>query len=534
MPFITDTLTESSDVDLASHTGELGATWTDHTHANYTATFSVDAATDRIWSNGTAAYFASGVPPSADYSFEADFHLHSAISQNVAVCVRMDTTDDTMIIARLNNATIWEIRELVNGTPTTLGSSTNQLPSVGNSKRGRLEVRGTQAYLYVDNVLEIGPVTVTVTSAGRVGVRNAGTATASTGIHLDNLSANSLYLGVSLFRGRNFPFFDDEEVNRFEFWPAVAGGTDLVIQSASHSHTAENLTLTQDHILAIQNANHAHTSDNLALTQVHQLVTQNAAHDHSANNLTLTQTHVLIVNGASHSHTAENVVLVSAGDLVIQNAAQGHTAQNVVLTQVHELFIANSSHAHSAQNLLLTQAHELVTANAIHGHSAENLVLTQVHVLTVQSGTHNHSAENITLESEGTLGIQNAAHAHTATSLTLVQAHSLTVADATHGHTAESPSLSLNLSIQSAVHSHSAENLALTQAHSLTVASAVHGHTGENLALGTENDLLISSSVHAHTTSGVSFDWVIPGDAIFTVVDSQIFTIPTEDNIFEI
>lgn len=36
----------------------------------------------------------------------------------------------------------------------------------------------------------------------------------------------STYLlsGPSLFRGRNFPFFDDEEVNRFEFWPAVSEG----------------------------------------------------------------------------------------------------------------------------------------------------------------------------------------------------------------------------------------------------------------------------------------------------------------------
>lgn len=30
--------------------------------------------------------------------------------------------------------------------------------------------------------------------------------------------------GPSLFRGRNFLFFDDEEVNRFEFWPAVEAG----------------------------------------------------------------------------------------------------------------------------------------------------------------------------------------------------------------------------------------------------------------------------------------------------------------------
>lgn len=34
-------------------------------------------------------------------------------------------------------------------------------------------------------------------------------------------SQPSLVTGPALFRGRNFVFFDDEEVNRFEFWPAV-------------------------------------------------------------------------------------------------------------------------------------------------------------------------------------------------------------------------------------------------------------------------------------------------------------------------
>lgn len=226
MSFVSDAFTESSDVALTSHAGEVGASWTEHPHVNYNgAGFSVDAATDRIFATGTDASYASGVPPSADYSFEADFYLHSAISQNVAICVRMDETADTMIIARLNNGTIWEVREIIDGDADTLGSSTNQLPSTGTAKRGRLEVQGNQVRFYVDDVLEIGPVTVTIAATGRAGVRNAGVASATTGIHLDNVSANTLYNSATLFRGRNFPFFDDEEVNRFEFWPAIVTAT---------------------------------------------------------------------------------------------------------------------------------------------------------------------------------------------------------------------------------------------------------------------------------------------------------------------
>src|SRR5688572_15128103 len=63
--FVTDSFTESgADVDAASHTGELGATWTNHPHANYTGTAEVESDTDRLFSTNTSAYYASGTPPS--------------------------------------------------------------------------------------------------------------------------------------------------------------------------------------------------------------------------------------------------------------------------------------------------------------------------------------------------------------------------------------------------------------------------------------------------------------------------------------
>src|SRR5690349_1288257 len=111
-----DTFTESSDKELSLHTGEIGAVWTHHPHANYSGNnFTVIGADDRIFSDGTSAYYASGVPPSADYYAQADFHHVSTISQNIAVCVRMDTTADTMYLVRLNGGTIWEMRRIVTG-----------------------------------------------------------------------------------------------------------------------------------------------------------------------------------------------------------------------------------------------------------------------------------------------------------------------------------------------------------------------------------------------------------------------------------
>lgn len=190
--FLNDTFTEGSNVNLASHTGELGATWTDHPHATYASAINVDAGTDRIFGTGIGAYYASGVPASANYYAQADFYHVSTIAVNIAICVRMHVTDDTMYLARLEDGTTWVVRKIVVGVSTTLGTSSNQIPTVGNFKTGKLVVAGDQLNFYVNGSLEIGPITDTaITAAGKTGVRSVGVSSASTGMHIDNLSAGA-------------------------------------------------------------------------------------------------------------------------------------------------------------------------------------------------------------------------------------------------------------------------------------------------------------------------------------------------------
>lgn len=193
--FISDTYTEAGTgtMDLNTHTPELGGTWVDHPHANYTTPFNLDRDTDRIFSIGTAAYYNDTVPSSADYYVQADFHHISTIAQNVAVCARMDTTADTMYLVRLDSGATWHMRQIVAGSALTIGSSTSQIPSVGNFTRGKFIVEGDQLSFYGNDVLLIGPITNTaVTAAGRAGVRNAGAASTTTGMHLDNFEAGDL------------------------------------------------------------------------------------------------------------------------------------------------------------------------------------------------------------------------------------------------------------------------------------------------------------------------------------------------------
>lgn len=72
---------------------------------------------------------------------------------------------------------------------------------------------------------------LTTTSAGEDVSGNANHFTVN-GTIATGASEPPLIAGPSLFRGRGFTFFDDEEVNRFEFWPAVTAG------AATHERAA--------------------------------------------------------------------------------------------------------------------------------------------------------------------------------------------------------------------------------------------------------------------------------------------------------
>lgn len=195
LPYIVqDSFVESGtgESDFNLHVGEIGG-WVDHPHANYPGPLVLNADLDRVYGLGTSASHSTIVPSNANYFVEADFYLMSAIAVNLGIAARMDTTNDTMYYCRLNGGTTWELRRWVNGTHGLLGTSTNQIPAISGFKRGRLVVNGDQISFYVNDVLEIGPITDTnISGAGRVGIRSAGASSATTGVHLDNIVAGLL------------------------------------------------------------------------------------------------------------------------------------------------------------------------------------------------------------------------------------------------------------------------------------------------------------------------------------------------------
>lgn len=105
--------------------------------------------------------------------------------------------------------------------------------TVSNGDSFGLRLTGDQIVVYYKDVsvssdwFELGGATdSTHGAAGHLGLYIFGSANI-----VDNFGGGDFISqgGASLFRGRNFPFFDDEEVNRFEFWPVVAAEHERVV-----------------------------------------------------------------------------------------------------------------------------------------------------------------------------------------------------------------------------------------------------------------------------------------------------------------
>lgn len=185
---IFDSFTDTSGTELTAHTGDLNASWVEHAHANYVAFIKISS-TNTIFGEGTAAYYPSASPANANYTIDVDFCVKTAIAQSIGPYGRLDTTNDTGYLARLVDATTWQLRWSNNGAFTTLGTSTSDVPTAGGACiNGKLVMNGNQISFVINNgSTVIGPFTDNnITAIGKAGIRNNGAATATTGTHLDN------------------------------------------------------------------------------------------------------------------------------------------------------------------------------------------------------------------------------------------------------------------------------------------------------------------------------------------------------------
>ena len=197
-PFVTDTVTEASDVTLASHTPELGGAITKHPGVAYVSTIQVDSASDEGFPQGTTAYYYAASPASADYDVIMYMHVWTIENVNFGPYGHMDTTADTMVGVRLNNGTSWDLREIIGASGTTLATDSSNLPSAGDTVKitVRFSNGGTKAAVLINDTQIIAPTTISTTSAGKVGMRASGGIGAATGFHVTTFQAEDPITGT--------------------------------------------------------------------------------------------------------------------------------------------------------------------------------------------------------------------------------------------------------------------------------------------------------------------------------------------------
>ena len=197
MNFVSDTFTDTSGTNLEDHTGEVGATWTEH--PSYTSGVQKISDANRLRGNtGIAAHYASGSPATAEYDVTADLIQRSAMASGYSgICGRMATAENTMYRGGYQTtSTKWTLAKIVTGTTTELGSYTQSLTN-DQAYALKLEIRDAAKKLYVDSVERISSGDNAITAANSAGARCTG-GSDTTGYHLDNLVATDAGGGTTI------------------------------------------------------------------------------------------------------------------------------------------------------------------------------------------------------------------------------------------------------------------------------------------------------------------------------------------------
>jgi hypothetical protein len=138
---------------------------------------------------GGTFYYNDAVPADAEYDVEGRI-TQVADAASAGVLARFDPLAETGYRAsyRATSANAWTISKWVDGASATL-CTWNESLSNGAVRDFRFEVRDGSQKLCVEDVLRCSSTDTTIAGAGRVGVRFGDTSSATTGVHLDSITA---------------------------------------------------------------------------------------------------------------------------------------------------------------------------------------------------------------------------------------------------------------------------------------------------------------------------------------------------------
>ena len=115
---------------------------------------------------------------------------------------------------------------------------------------------------------------------------------------------------------------------------------ELTVQSSIHSHSVDNITLIQQHVIALSNASHSLTSDNLDLIEHKTLVVNSAVHSLISDVIALTQAHTIVVANTTHGLTSDEIAIIQRQLLEIADAS--HSLATVGDLELNQFLLLNT------------------------------------------------------------------------------------------------------------------------------------------------------------------------------------------------
>lgn len=192
--FVSDTFTDTSGTALASHTGETGAGWTEHSSYGTGDIVISDANRARATTTNVNLYYASGTPAGVEYSVSSLIRCVTSINCRVGVAGRVSTSAADYYLALYRVFTGWQLFRVQAGGFTQLGASTASpaFETGATEKTLKLDITDAAKKLLVDAVEIISNADNVIVAAGRAGLwyGNFNATTNATGYHWDNFVAN--------------------------------------------------------------------------------------------------------------------------------------------------------------------------------------------------------------------------------------------------------------------------------------------------------------------------------------------------------
>jgi hypothetical protein len=190
--FVSDTFTDTAGTNLTAHTGETGATWTEHASWTGGNLLISDANRARESAGAVVLAYASGSPATAEYDITAPMRRITALANaNLGLAARIDTATDTFYWADYSAASSrWQVGKRVNGTSTTLATYI-VTPTLDQDYTVVFKIRDNRKSLWIDGVERIVITDNSITAAGKVGIwANTAAATGNaTGWHMGSFTA---------------------------------------------------------------------------------------------------------------------------------------------------------------------------------------------------------------------------------------------------------------------------------------------------------------------------------------------------------